>query len=143
MHTIIRTFFIAILSIAFAATSYGQDENSTVKNVVQQIAAHNCYESSHIGVVGAKSKQYTRFEQLVSIASEPELTELATLDTNAVVRLYALQALHYKRITVAKDLQKRFAEDQTKVRTHSGCIGNTLSVQSLAAGILKQRIPRQ
>jgi hypothetical protein len=106
-----------------------------------EIATHNRYESAHVGVAGIKSRQYTRFESLLPLASVNELEEMATADTNAVVRLYALQALHHKGVTIAAALKKKFAEDKTLVFTLNGCIGGEQSVQSLASSILQQPLP--
>ncbi len=136
------TFLIATLLMASTTAIHAQEELShSLRKVVQQMAAQNSYESSRVGYAGIKSAQYIRFEKLLSRASEQQLVQLATVDTNAVVRLYALQALRYKGTVIADNLQQRFSKDTTKVETLMGCLGGRQTVQSLASSILQQPIP--
>ena len=41
--------------------------------VVNGMAAHNVYESETIGIANAKSKQFERYQQLISIATKEQL----------------------------------------------------------------------
>ena len=128
---------VILLGFMSAAPAQKTKKHSLEK-VVQQIAAYNVYESAHVGYAGVKSTQYTRFEKLLTLATEQELIELASLDANAVVRLYALQALHHKKVAITDGLLKRFAQDTAHVQTLNGCIGGKLNVGLLASTILKQ-----
>jgi hypothetical protein len=56
---------------------------------------------------------------------------------NAVVRLYAFQALKQKHADVGGDLLKQFQHDETMVETLEGCIGGKKTVKELAAQNLR------
>ena len=101
--------------------------------VVNGMAAHNVYESQTIGIANAKSKQFARYQQLVSIATESQLLDLAMDHANAVVRLYAFQALRERSIAIPKSLQQKFKEDETIVEVLEGCIANKFPLNKLAA----------
>ena len=127
---------IALFSISL---SHAQDEKfEALPMVVFEMAAHNVYESETIGIANAKSKQFARYQQLVAKASEEQLLEL-TAHTNAVVRLYAYQALRAKGISLSKDLQQKFKDDSTSVQSMQGCVINKYPVSKLASTPLSSK----
>lgn len=123
-------FLIAFFSFSL---SHAQNEAfEALPMVVFEMAAHNVYESETIGIANAKSKQFARYQQLVAKASEQQLLEL-TDHNNAVVRLYAYQALRQKGVSISKSLQQKFKEDATSVQSMQGCVINKYPVSKLAA----------
>lgn len=101
--------------------------------VVNGMAAHNVYESETIGIANARSKQFERYQQLISIATKEQLLDLAGEHTNAVVRLYAFQALRERNISIPKSLQQKFKDDETIVPVLEGCVANKFPLNKLAA----------
>ena len=92
---------LLLLPVMFVLTQIAAHSENTkidpIKAIVNEMAAHDIYErSTGVGYAGTASKQLQLFEKLRSLASENELTELAVNNKNAVVRLYALQALKTK-----------------------------------------------
>lgn len=101
--------------------------------MVTAIANRNVYEVSYtVGFAGTVLKQYLRFKQLLSLATEQQLTYLAAQNKNAVVRLYALQALRQKHIDISDNLLAQFEHDKTIVMTLNGCNGDKKTVSELA-----------
>jgi hypothetical protein len=111
---------------------------TSVVFVVNEMAAHNIYESSTIGFALQKSKQYERFQQMNNIATDDQLIELASNHENGVVRLYAYQALKQRNIVIPKHLTEKFKNDQTRVNIFIGCIRDVKSINSIAVGGMSQ-----
>lgn len=134
MHTITKpalllTFFSATTLSCFAQKQLTKSLNAVVK----AIANSDVYEVSYtVGFAGSVSQQYLRFNQLLSMATEQQLTDLAAQNKNAVVRLYALQALRQKNAKVPDSLLEKFQQDRTIVLTLSGCNGDKKMVSELA-----------
>lgn len=127
------TLLIAGLFFATGFT-YGQQlQIAALPMVVNGLAAHNIYESETVGIANARSQQFVRYQQLVSIATEEQLLSLAGEHSNAVVRLYAYQALQERNIAIPKSLQQKFKTDQTIVQTLEGCIADKHPLYKLAA----------
>ena len=139
MHTIQKLIILTILSLVTGNISFGQKpKNDSVAIIVTGIANTNIYEvSSTVGYAGSLSKQYQRFEGLSSLATEQQLLDLASRNENAVVRLYALQALKQKKINIPEVLVEQFNNDRTIVTMLKGCIGNKKTVNELAKQNLK------
>lgn len=113
--------------------------------VVNGMAAHNVYESETVGIANALSKQFQRYQQLLAIATDDQLLSLAKEHNNAVVRLYAFQALRERNITIPISLQQKFKDDETIVPVLEGCIANKFPLNKLAATPLsaKSKYSRQ
>ena len=107
--------------------------------VVNGMAAHNVYESETIGIANARSKQFERYQQLISIATKEQLLDLANEHGNAVVRLYAFQALRERNIAIPKSLQQKFKDDETIVPVLEGCVANKFPLNKLAASQLSAK----
>ena len=119
----------------FASLSFCQGQNlqfNSIGLVVFEMAQHNIYESKTIGFTGLQSKQYQRFQQLLSIATTDQLIDLATNHHNAVVRLYSFQALHQKKITIPEKLSAQFENDKTMIDVYRGCVRETKSISNIA-----------
>lgn len=111
---------------------------TSVVFVVNEMAAHNIYESSTVGFSLQKSKQYERFQQLASVATDEQLFDLASNHENGVVRLYAYQALKQRNAAISKQLIEKFKNDKTKVNIFIGCIRDVKSINSIPVGGMSQ-----
>lgn len=125
---------LLLICTFFSSFTYAQGlQIAGLPAVVNGIAAHNVYESETVGIANAKSMQFVRYQQLVTIATEEQLLALAAENANAVVRLYAYQALVERKIKIPKSLHQKFKADETKVNALEGCIANQYTVSQLAA----------
>jgi hypothetical protein len=96
--------------------------------IVREIAKCNRYESQFVGFSGSPSAQFKRFEKLKIIAEVQELLKLANEHGNAVVRLYAYDALIEKKEKIPPELKSKLSKDKTVVSTLNGCIGGEKNV---------------
>lgn len=128
-----RILFLTLFSVT-TLFCFGQKEtNHSMKRIVSAMAKNDVYEVSYtVGFAGSVSKQYLRFKQLLSLATEQQLTYLAAKNKNAVVRLYALQALRRKHANIPNILLEQFQNDKTIVTTQNGCNGDKETVNELA-----------
>lgn len=90
-----------------------------------------------VGYAATVSKQILRFNQLINIANDTQLTALAINHSNAVVRLYAYQALKQKVTAIPQDVISHLINDHTVVETLWGCFGGSKAISSLAKEDLK------
>lgn len=140
MTTRIKCLTFSIVLMLAAFISLGQKPN-LLNSTVNEIAKYNIYETTNtVGYANVISKQYQRFELLISLATEEQLTNLATHNKNAIVRLYALQALKRKKINISSVMRQQFQNDITIVETLEGCLGDKKSVHMLAMEELKAPI---
>ncbi len=129
------TFSILFMLTAFI--SFGQKPN-LLESTVNEMAKYNIYETTNtVGYANVVSKQYQRFELLINLATEEQLIKLATHNKNAIVRLYALQALKRKNMNISSVMKQQFQNDNTLVETLEGCLGDKKSVHILAMQELK------
>ena len=107
--------------------------NNYVPNLKDKTSnSSNIYEMSYtVGYAGTISKQYLRFKQLLQLATSKQLSELAVNHNNAVVRLYAYQALKQKLVTIPENIIAFFAIDHTVVKTLWGCFGGSQMISVL------------
>lgn len=103
-----------------------------VSEIVKEIASHNIYESRTVGIAGTLSAQFQRYEKLGKTATPDELIQISTNHENAVVRIYAFQALKLRGIAVPKDLQEQISRDKAEVQTLDGCLGGVSTVGKLS-----------
>ena len=68
----------------------------------------------------------------MSLATEEQLLDLASLNENAVVRLYAFQALKLKNLSISIALREQFKNDQTVVMMLNSCLENKMTINELA-----------
>jgi hypothetical protein len=137
MTTRIKFLTLSILFSLTAFISFGQKSN-LLTSTVKEIARYNIYETTNtVGYANVVSKQYQRFELLISLATEEQLIKLATHNKSAIVRLYALQALRRKNITIPDIMKQQFQKDNTIVDILEGCLGDKKSVNMLAMQELK------
>jgi hypothetical protein len=128
-------FFVlpAIFSIMVLSGYAQQQADTPLKTVIQEMADQDLYETSRtVGFAGSVSKQYQRFQQFVSLATEKQLAELAIRHKNAVVRLYAFQALKKRKANIPDSLYDQFMSDRSAVATLNGCVGDKKTVSELA-----------
>ena len=123
-HFIKTTFFIFSLQFIIASVSGQQKYNDSLILIISEIENSNIYEMSYtVGYAGTISKQYLRFKQLLQLATGKQLSELAVNHNNAVVRLYAYQALKQKSVPIPENIVVYFTNDHTFVKTLWGCFG--------------------
>lgn len=137
MKNLLFGFFLLALCCSTSAKpahSEGKQAqiSSAVSEIVKEIASHNIYESRTVGIAGKLSAQYQRYEKLAKTASSDELIQISTNHENAVVRLYAFQALKFRGVAIPKDLQKKFSQDKAEVQTLDGCFGDVSTVGKLS-----------
>ena len=120
LAAIVRVF---IIHLTLITASFGQTAMyDQVTKIVKELATTNRYDESFtIGIGGIISPQYQLFEQLVSLATPQQLLDLTT-HKNAVVRLYAFQALKRKQVVIPDKYLKQFDNDQTLITVMRGCI---------------------
>lgn len=129
-----RVNLFLLCFLFFTGITYAQlAKFAALPVVVSEMAAHDIYESETVGIAAIKSKQFARYQQLVTIATEEQLLALADQHASAVVRLYAYQALRERSITIPTAMQQKFKEDETSVQTLDGCIAQKLPLSKLAA----------
>lgn len=139
MQTIRKAIvLITLLSVTGTFSFAQRQKDDSLNSVVKAMANSNIYEVSYtVGYAGSVSKQYLRFEQILTLATVQQLIALATNNKNAVVRLYALQALKRKKINIPIALIQQFQNDHTIVDMLKGCIANKKAVNILAQQDLK------
>jgi hypothetical protein len=135
----LKSFFLPIIFSLLVLSGYAQKQvDNPLKTAIQEMADHDLYETSRtVGFAGTVSKQYQRFQQLLSLATERQLVELAAEHKNAVVRLYAFQALKKRKAVIPGGLFEQFMNDRTRVTTLNGCVGDKKTVGDLATQDLR------
>src|SRR5690349_10459362 len=115
--------FLVLIFTSAAATGKQHVKADEVTAIVDSISSSNIYETTYaVGFTGALSEQYQRFARLAKLARIEQLIDLAGTHPNAVVRLYAYQALKKRKAIIPGSLISRFGHDNTVVRTLNGCI---------------------
>jgi hypothetical protein len=108
-----------------------------IKKIVKEIAKSNVYEiSTTTGYRRTPSQQSARYKQLLQIASIGDLTQLATKNKNAVVRLYAFNGLVNKLKEVPKEIVDQFRNDTTMIDVLNGDLANKVPLNKVASGLL-------
>jgi hypothetical protein len=108
-----------------------------IKKIVKEIAKSNVYEiSTTTGYRGTPSQQSARYQQLVNMATTEQLIELAMKNKNAVVRLYAFQALVNKLKEVPKEIVDHLRNDTTIIDVLKGNISDKVPLNKVASGLL-------
>lgn len=129
----LKLLLLSFLLLTIVTIAIGQEVRFNVLHtVVDEIASANVYETSYtVGYAGSLSNQYARYKQLLSLANDQQLIDLATNHKNAVVRLYSLKALRHKKTLIPLNLLQKFQNDIEKVIQISGCLGGEVTVNSL------------
>ena len=129
LSAIVRVF---IIHLTFITASFGQTAmNDQVTKIVNEIATTNRYDESYtIGIGGIISTQYQLFQQLAQLATPQQLVDLIN-HKNAVVRLYAYQALRRKKVKISEGIMTDFANDRTLITVMRGCIMEQQPVSTL------------
>ncbi len=108
-------------------------DSDPVKKIVREIAKSNVYEMPATpGYSGTPSQQSIRYRELVKSASIDQLTELATKNKNAVVRLYAFNALVSKLKDVPQEIIDQFRNDKTIIIVLNGDVANKTPLNIVA-----------
>lgn len=133
-----RPLLLFVMAVLFFNAATAQNKSITSPYMLaMQITIANVYEASPvIGYAQQPSQQQQRLQLLVAHATDDVLIDLATNHTNAVVRLYAFQALRLKKVEVPQTLSKKFGADNTKVVVVNGCVFN----ESTVSEVLKKYI---
>jgi hypothetical protein len=142
-HILFSFSFLLVFTFCKAQTLQQQPP---LAMVLLEMAAHNRYESSFVGFAALKSKQYERYEQLMTLANREQLLDLAEHHNNGVVRLYAYQALHQKKMAIPEALASLFRKDNTKVNIMMGCVIDSKPISTLAPHQIKSnnlKLPKE
>lgn len=116
---------------------FSKTASDPVKKIVKEIAKANIYEFTPTTENDvSKSQQNKRYEVFLKTASVEELTNLATKHKNAVVRLYAFQALVLKLKDIPKEIIDQFKNDATMVDTLRDDIADKTPVNKIAVTFL-------
>ena len=120
LPALVRVF---IIHLTLISVSFGQAaKHDEVTKIVNEIATTNRYDESYtIGIGGIISTQYQLFQQLAQLATPQQLVDLIN-HKNAVVRLYAYQALRRKKVKISEGIMTDFANDRTLITVLRGCI---------------------
>jgi hypothetical protein len=138
METLKPSHLLIILSLGFSTFTFSQTKVDFVYNIITDMEVTNTYDLSYtVGYAGTVSQQYLRLKQLLFLATEQQLLDLASNHKSAVVRLYTFKALLIKKIKIPEVLLLQFVNDNAKITTLQGCIGGVRSVSSLAKEILR------
>ena len=129
-----KSLLLIVVSLCIFSPIFGQqDKANLIKSLIKEIAANDLYERTYtVGYFGAVSRQMQLFQELMSNGSECELTEIALNNKNAVVRLYAFQAIKMKVESISHSLIEKFTSDSSQVITLIGCLGSKETVNKLA-----------
>ena len=130
---IVKTTSISLIVMLMGVFGKAQDlKFNTLYFVVNEIAFTNTYDVSNtVGFTGARSKQIERFNQLIALASDQQLLDLAANHKNAVVRIYSFKALIHKKVIIPIELLQQFKNDAEKVTQLNGCLGTENTVKSI------------
>jgi hypothetical protein len=133
-----KTILYSLLLLLTGVSAKAQDlKFNTLFFVVDEMASTNTYDvSKTVGYTGAISKQFERFKQLIALASDQQLLNLAANHKNAVVRIYSLKALLHKKVTIPIELLQQFKNDDEKVIELNGCQGTESTVKSIAQFVM-------
>lgn len=129
-----KYFFVAVISLTLSGAGYSSPFIDPVKEIATDIAKQNTYESAIVGFAATPSTQNERLDKLIKIASVNQLYELCKHE-NAVVRLYALKAILFRKLIVTDELRHQFYNDNSKVITLQGCIGNYSTVEIISRSL--------
>ena len=135
--------FILLLLVCFgscfswaaikAVDNLKRADGDPIKKIVREMAKSNVYEiSSTVGYSSTPSQQAIRYQELLKSASIAELTELATTNKNAIVRLYAFCALVNKSKDVPQTIIDQFRNDKTIIVVLNGDIAANTPLNSMA-----------
>lgn len=108
-----------------------------LKEIVKKIAKANVYDvtpvASNHKIV---SEQENNYRDLLNTATPEQLTELATDNKNAVVRLYAFRALMEKVKTAPVNVYNQFKNDTTTIKVINGKTIERKPLNTISNGFL-------
>lgn len=112
----VRILFMVII-VLLGHTSLAQ----SIDSLVIQIAEVNVVYAKHVGRSGSDSKQYQRYQKLLSKASIPDLLAL-TNHKNKAVKCYAGWGLIDKGYSEVDIVFEKFLKKNKKVEIFKGCL---------------------
>jgi hypothetical protein len=131
-----RKIFSILITFSLCCASYSSPTYDSVKQIATAMAKHNVYEQTTlVGFAATSSSQNERLNELIKIATDKQLYALAKHE-NAVVRLYALRAIIFRKLLVSPELRKQFYTDKSKVVILNGCIADNSSVDIISKMII-------
>lgn len=137
MRKIAILFILVFLSAQGMAATESEQDTSSLKHLLRDIARENVYQASPLAGPSQKTAhQYFRYEKLKSAAAF-DLLQIAHSHSNAVVRLYAFRALTNKMDDIPGELALQFKQDNTLVLYQRGHRTEKLPVNVIANGFLR------
>ena len=127
----VRQSVILIFSVLVGLfTCKGKQDNLSsipINEIVKDIAKSNVLMGAAVGIADERPKQWDRYEELHSRATDAQLLTLVN-DTNAVVRCYAFQALTERNSNDLLPVVLQHISDTATVHTLYGCLGGSQKV---------------
>jgi predicted aminopeptidase len=108
-----------------------------VKKIIKKLAKANVYDATTYNEnEKVISEQETLYRELLNSASPDQLTELATNNKNAVVRLYAFRALMEKVKNASISVYNQFKNDTTAIKVINGQTTEMKPLNTISNGFL-------
>ncbi len=146
-----KIVYIAIMLSLLSLLSFCKDKknkfNYQPRNISNQEVIKitdemsSSLEDAYIGDAGDKSAQYTQFEKLIQIATEPELIEL-TNHPNPAVRCFSFLGLAGKKSEKIKTILETHIKDKEKLHFKRGCIIDNYTVIGFMIEVVTPQIPQ-
>ncbi len=92
-----------------------------INEIVNKIAGYSTVDAAGVGIAGAKTEQYERFEKLIKYATVNELITLTDHNSPAV-KAYSFWALAKKKFSGLSLILKKHVHDSASFRFFEGCI---------------------
>ena len=108
-----------------------------LKKLIKQLAKANVFDATPLRVSNKViSEQESLYKELISLATPDQLTELATHNKNAIVRLYAFRALMEKVKDAPGNVIQQFINDTTPIRIINGNSSEMKPMNTISNGFL-------
>ena len=108
-----------------------------LKKLIKQLAKDNVFDATPFRVNNkVVSEQESLYKELLSNATPDQLTELATNNKNAIVRLYAFRALMEKVKDAPGKVLQQFMNDTTPIRVINGSSSEMKPLNFISNGFL-------
>lgn len=126
------------ISFSYQHVSFNKTTNDNpVKKIIKKLAKANVYDATSFSANDRSiSEQESLYKELLNTASAEQLTELATNNKNAVVRLYAFRALMEKVKTAPQNVFNQFMNDTTPIRIFNGKLSEMKPLNTISNGFL-------
>lgn len=127
LHTIFTIYLLLVSALSFGQEDWtAQQRLDSINLWIGQLEADSTVDTEIIGT-GHYSKQYERYDKLVSVASDTQLMDL-TGHRSAAVRLYAYYGLTRNNPGLLVEALKAHPDDSANVTCRNGAMTHTSTV---------------